>query len=124
MRTDLYIGQTMPIAALLVSALLGSQVAAGEAEHAAAARREQGGSLEDSDRKLRENSTSHTTEALSQGARLCGSAVIGVKTLINLTSDDADASEEAMAQSAGLNTSQIPMTTRVVPTPVERSRCS
>jgi protein tyrosine/serine phosphatase len=39
-----------------------------------------------------------------------------VKTVINLTSDDADASEEASAASAGLHYFQIPMTTRVPPT--------
>jgi uncharacterized protein (TIGR01244 family) len=43
-------------------------------------------------------------------------AALGVKTLINLTSDDADESEASMAKSAGLKYLQIPMTTRVVPT--------
>lgn len=46
-------------------------------------------------------------------------AAIGVKTLVNLTSDDADASEEAMARSAGMKYIQIPMTTHTVPTAEE-----
>ncbi len=46
-------------------------------------------------------------------------AAIGVKTLINLTSDDADANEEAMARSAGMKYVQIPMTTHAVPTAEE-----
>jgi uncharacterized protein (TIGR01244 family) len=43
-------------------------------------------------------------------------AALGVKTLINLTSDDADASEQSMAERAGMKYVQIPMTTRDVPT--------
>ena len=42
-------------------------------------------------------------------------AALGVKTLINLTSDDADASEKQMAGRAGLRYFQIPMTTHAVP---------
>ena len=37
--------------------------------------------------------------------------------LINLTSDDAQANEEAMATAAGMKYVQLPMTTRVPPTP-------
>jgi protein tyrosine phosphatase (PTP) superfamily phosphohydrolase (DUF442 family) len=43
-------------------------------------------------------------------------AALGVKTLINLTSDDADAAEETMAGRAGLKYIAIPMTTRTAPT--------
>ena len=43
-------------------------------------------------------------------------AALGVKTLINLTSDDADTHEQAMAKGAGLAYFAIPMTTHVVPT--------
>jgi uncharacterized protein (TIGR01244 family) len=43
-------------------------------------------------------------------------AAIGVKTMINLTSDDADPSEQAMAEQAGMKYVQIPMTTHDVPT--------
>jgi tyrosine-protein phosphatase SIW14 len=41
---------------------------------------------------------------------------LGVKTIVNLTSDDADPSEKASAESAGLGYVQIPMTTHTVPT--------
>jgi tyrosine-protein phosphatase SIW14 len=43
-------------------------------------------------------------------------AALGVKTLINLTSDDADMHEPAMAVQAGLQYVQIPMTTHEPPT--------
>ena len=43
-------------------------------------------------------------------------AALGVKTLINLTGDDASPDEKAMAQKAGLGYVQIPMNTHVVPT--------
>jgi tyrosine-protein phosphatase SIW14 len=41
---------------------------------------------------------------------------LGVKTIINLTSDDAEPNEKAMAESVGLKYVQIPMTTHTVPT--------
>jgi protein-tyrosine phosphatase len=43
-------------------------------------------------------------------------ATIGVKTLVNLTSDDADPVERAMAERAGMQYFQIPMTTHQPPT--------
>ena len=43
-------------------------------------------------------------------------AALGVKTLINLTSDDADPSEKAMTERAGIRYFQIPMTTHQPPT--------
>jgi tyrosine-protein phosphatase SIW14 len=43
-------------------------------------------------------------------------ATLGVKTLINLTSDDAMAEEEDLARRAGMSYVQIPMTTHVGPT--------
>ena len=43
-------------------------------------------------------------------------AAIGVKTLVNLTSDDADPEERAMAERAGMRYFQIPMTTHQPPT--------
>ena len=46
-------------------------------------------------------------------------AALGVKTLINLTSDDRDANEEALAAKAGLQYVTIPMTTHAVPTAAE-----
>jgi protein tyrosine/serine phosphatase len=41
---------------------------------------------------------------------------LGVKTIVNLTSDDADPNEKAMAEAAGLAYVQIPMTTHTTPT--------
>ena len=43
-------------------------------------------------------------------------AAAGVKTLINLTSDDADTTERTMAAGSGLKYFQIPMTTHRPPT--------
>ena len=43
-------------------------------------------------------------------------AALGVKTVINLTSDDAEASEQAMVARAGMRYVQIPMTTHRAPT--------
>jgi tyrosine-protein phosphatase SIW14 len=44
-------------------------------------------------------------------------AALGVKTLIDLTSGDADATEASMAAKAGLKYVRIPMTTHQPPTP-------
>jgi tyrosine-protein phosphatase SIW14 len=41
---------------------------------------------------------------------------LGVKSIINLTSDDADVNEKAAAESAGMTYVQIPMTTHTPPT--------
>jgi tyrosine-protein phosphatase SIW14 len=41
---------------------------------------------------------------------------LGVKTIVNLTSDDADPNEKASAESAGMAYVRIPMTTHAVPT--------
>jgi len=46
-------------------------------------------------------------------------ATLGVKTIINLTSDDAEPDEKAMAEQAGLKYVQIPMTTHEPPTPAQ-----
>ena len=43
-------------------------------------------------------------------------AAMGVKTVINLTSDDADPREEVMVTRNGMAYLQIPMSTRVAPT--------
>jgi protein tyrosine/serine phosphatase len=43
-------------------------------------------------------------------------AALGVKTIINLTSDDAQADEPALAAAAGMLYVQIPMSTRTPPT--------
>jgi protein tyrosine phosphatase (PTP) superfamily phosphohydrolase (DUF442 family) len=44
-------------------------------------------------------------------------AALGVKTVINLTSDDAQANERELVEEAGMRYLQIPMTTRTSPTP-------
>ena len=44
-------------------------------------------------------------------------AALGVKTLIDLTSDDAAADEKLMAERSGMKYFKIPMTTHAVPTP-------
>jgi tyrosine-protein phosphatase SIW14 len=41
---------------------------------------------------------------------------LGVKSIINLTSDDSDAGEKAMTERAGMTYVQIPMTTHTPPT--------
>jgi len=46
-------------------------------------------------------------------------AKLGVKTIINLTSDDADPAEQRLTEQAGMHYVQIPMTTRKAPTPAE-----
>jgi len=54
--------------------------------------------------------------AQPQGGDYTDLAGLGVKAIINLTSDDAAADERAMAEKAGLTYFQIPMTTHIVPT--------
>jgi protein tyrosine/serine phosphatase len=54
--------------------------------------------------------------AQPQGQDYADLAALGVKSVINLTSDDATADEKATTEKAGMTYFQIPMTTRVVPT--------
>ena len=54
--------------------------------------------------------------AQPEGRDYADLAAIGVKTLVNLTSDDADPAERAMAERAGMRYFQIPMTTHQPPT--------
>lgn len=49
-------------------------------------------------------------------------AALGVKTVVNLTSDDADVNEKAMVEKAGMKYIQIPMTTHEPPTPAKISQ--
>ena len=51
-----------------------------------------------------------------QGRDYADLAALGVKTIINLTSDDATADEKGMTEQAGLTYFQIPMTTHAAPT--------
>ena len=46
-------------------------------------------------------------------------AALGVKTIINLTSDDADPAEPRLTEQAGMHYVHIPMTTHKAPTPAE-----
>ena len=54
--------------------------------------------------------------AQPEGRDYADLAAIGVKTLVNLTSDDADPGERAMTERAGMHYFQIPMTTHQPPT--------
>jgi protein tyrosine/serine phosphatase len=46
-------------------------------------------------------------------------AALGVKTVINLTSDDAQTNEKGLTEHAGMRYFQIPMTTHQAPTPAQ-----
>jgi len=54
--------------------------------------------------------------AQPQGRDYSDLAALGVKTVINLTSDDASADEQGLVEHAGMKYVQIPMTTRQAPT--------
>ena len=60
--------------------------------------------------------------AQPQGRDYADLAAIGVKTVVNLTSDDADPAERAMAERAGMHYFQIPMTTHQPPTDAQLSQ--
>ena len=47
---------------------------------------------------------------------------LGIRTIVNLTSDDVDPAEQALAQAAGLTYVAIPMTTRIVPTAAQMAQ--
>jgi protein tyrosine/serine phosphatase len=49
-------------------------------------------------------------------------ASLGIKTIVNLTSDDVDVNEKAMVEKAGMKYIQIPMTTHEPPTPAKISQ--
>jgi tyrosine-protein phosphatase SIW14 len=46
---------------------------------------------------------------------------LGVKTIVNLTSDDADPNEKAMVERAGMSYVQIPMNTHTPPTAAQQA---
>jgi protein tyrosine/serine phosphatase len=54
--------------------------------------------------------------AQPQGRDYADLAALGVKTVINLTSDDGQANEQALSERAGMHYVQIPMTTHQPPT--------
>jgi tyrosine-protein phosphatase SIW14 len=51
-----------------------------------------------------------------QGRDYADLKTLGVKTIVNLTSDDADPNERSMAEAAGIAYVQIPMTVHTPPT--------
>ena len=54
--------------------------------------------------------------AQPQGRDYADLAALGIKTVINLTSDDASPDEKGMVEKAGMKYLQIPMTTHAIPT--------
>ena len=54
-----------------------------------------------------------------EGQDYAALAADGIKTIVSLTSDDAQPYERAKAEAAGMKFFQIPMTTHQVPTPVQ-----
>jgi protein tyrosine/serine phosphatase len=54
-----------------------------------------------------------------EGQQYVDLAKMGIRTVINLTSDDANADEKKMVEAAGMKYVQIPMTTHVPPTPAQ-----
>ena len=60
--------------------------------------------------------TNYYRGAQPEGRDYADLASLGVKTLINLTSDDADPNEKSMTEHAGMKYFQIPMTTHEAPT--------
>ena len=54
--------------------------------------------------------------AQPQGHDYADLKALGIKTIVNLTSDDADPNEKAMVEAAGLTYVAIPMTTHTTPT--------
>ena len=60
--------------------------------------------------------------AQPEGRDYADLAALGIKTVINLTSHDAQASEQGMVEGAGMSYVQIPMTTRQAPTAAELDR--
>jgi protein tyrosine/serine phosphatase len=57
--------------------------------------------------------------AQPQGQDYADLAALGVKTVIDLTSDDRDADEQRLVESAGMKSYRIPMTTHEAPTSAE-----
>lgn len=74
--------------------------------------------------KIRIDNFGKITDKYYRGAQPKGQdyadlAALGIKTVINLTSDDADSTEQAMVEKAGMKYYQIPMTTHEPPTPAK-----
>jgi uncharacterized protein (TIGR01244 family) len=54
--------------------------------------------------------------AQPKGSDFADLKALGIKTVVNLTSDDADPTEQALTEAAGMTYVSIPMNTRIVPT--------
>jgi uncharacterized protein (TIGR01244 family) len=72
--------------------------------------------------KIKIDNFGKITDSYYRGAQPKGQdyadlAALGIKTVVNLTSDDSDANEKAMVEQAGMKYVQIPMTTHEPPTP-------
>ena len=63
--------------------------------------------------------TNYFRGAQPEGRDYADLAALGVKIVINLTSDDAQPNERSMVESAGMKYVQIPMTTHQPPTPAQ-----
>lgn len=104
------------VAALLISLSLGAPIAAKGRSSAASS----AANVVDVSR-IRIDNFGRVDAMYYRGAQPLGRdyadlAALGVKTMINLTSDDADPNEQAMAEQAGMKYLQIPMTTHEPPT--------
>ncbi len=60
--------------------------------------------------------------AQPQGRDFADLKALGIKTIVNLTSDDADPNEQALTEAAGMTYVSIPMNTRIVPTAAQLAR--
>jgi protein tyrosine/serine phosphatase len=66
--------------------------------------------------------TNYYRGAQPKGHDYADLAALGVKTVIDLTDDDSEASEPSMVKSAGMQSIRIPMNVHRVPTPGELSQ--
>jgi tyrosine-protein phosphatase SIW14 len=115
MRVHLWRRQTS--AALLVALFLASPVAARPDDVRPNARVAEPAELP----AIRIDNFGRVDSVLYRGAQPAGRDYqdlkqLGVKSIVNLTSDDSDASEKAMTEGAGMTYVQIPMTTHTPPT--------
>src|SRR5262245_47887459 len=72
--------------------------------------------------KIKIDNFGRITDSFYRGAQPKGQdyealAALGIKTVVNLTSDDSDVNEKAMVEKAGMKYIQIPMTTHEAPSP-------
>jgi protein tyrosine/serine phosphatase len=114
MRVPPRVATTSTVALLVLS--LGSFVAAQGGPGAAAAKTTASQATRVRIDNFGRISDTYFRGAQPEGRDYADLAAMGVKTVINLTSFDAQADEPAMVESAGMKYVTLPMTTRVVPT--------